>query len=138
LAKTVKSRRRITLPSVVVDALRVERAKQAEKTLASQPDDDRSDVVLRAPNGRPWRPAAFDRAWRRFKRNNGIPVRFHDLRHSHASQLLVAGVHVKVVSERLGYANASITLDIYSHCTSNMQQEAAEMIDQALAAALAG
>ena len=136
MAKTVKSRRRITLPSVVVDALRVERAKQAEKTLASQPDDDRSDVVLRAPNGRPWRPAAFDRAWRRFKRNNGIPVRFHDLRHSHASQLLVAGVHVKVVSERLGHASVGITLDVYSHVIPALQEEAAEKIDAGLRAAL--
>ena len=126
------------MPSVVVDALRVERAKQAEKTLASQPDDDRSDVVLRAPNGRPWRPAAFDRAWRRFKRNNGIPVRFHDLRHSHASQLLVAGVHVKVVSERLGHASIAITLDTYSHVIPALQEEAADKIDAGLRAALAG
>jgi len=136
--KTVKSRRRITLPSILVDALRAENAKQAEKTLVSPPGDDRSDVVLRAPNGRPWRPAAFDRAWRRFKRNNGIPVRFHDLRHSHASQLLVAGVHVKVVSERLGHASVGITLDVYSHVIPALQEEAAEKIDAGLRAALAG
>ena len=67
-----------------------------------------------------------------------LEIRFHDLRHTHATQLLQAGVHPKVVSERLGHANVSITLDIYSHVAPNMQHEAAEKIDQALAAALAG
>lgn len=51
--KTAKSRRRITLPGVVVDALRAEKARQAEKTLASPPGDDQSDLVLRAANGHP-------------------------------------------------------------------------------------
>ena len=49
-----------------------------------------------------------------------------------------AGIHPKVVSERLGHANVSITLDIYSHCTANMQQEAAAKIDEALRGVLAG
>jgi integrase len=53
-------------------------------------------------------------------------------------ELLRQGVHPKVVQERLGHANVSITLDIYSHCTANMQEEAAAKIDEALAAALAG
>ena len=52
--------------------------------------------------------------------------------------LLRQGVHPKVVQERLGHANVSITLDIYSHCTANMQQEAAEKIDAGLRKALAG
>jgi site-specific recombinase XerD len=51
--------------------------------------------------------------------------------------LLRQGVHPKVVQERLGHANVSITLDIYSHLTANMQQEAAEKIDEALREALA-
>jgi len=50
-------------------------------------------------------------------------VRFHDLRHTHASQLHNAGVPVKVVSERLGHATASITLDVYSHLLLGMQAE---------------
>ena len=55
-----------------------------------------------------------------------------------AAHLAEAGVHPKVVQERLGHANVSITLDIYSHCTANMQREAAEKIDEALRGALAG
>ena len=64
-------------------------------------------------------------------------IRLHDLRHTHATLALQAGIHPKVVSERLGHANVSITLDIYSHLTANMQQEAAEKIDEALREALA-
>ena len=62
----------------------------------------------------------------------------HDLRHTHATQLLKAGVHPKVVQERLGHANLGITLDIYSYVAPHMQDEAAEKIDAGLRKALAG
>ena len=62
----------------------------------------------------------------------------HDLRHTHATQLLKAGVHPKVVSERLGHASIDITLDTYSHVMPGMQEEAAEKIDAGLRKALAG
>jgi len=61
-----------------------------------------------------------------------------DLRHTHATQLLKAGVHPKVVSERLGHASIGITLDTYSHVMPGMQEEAAEKIDAGLRKALAG
>jgi integrase len=72
------------------------------------------------------------------KAKQSIAVRFHDLRHRHATQLLKAGVHPKVVSERLGHASIGITLDTYSHVMPGMQEEAAEKIDAGLRAALAG
>ena len=55
-------------------------------------------------------------------------IRPHDLRHTHATLALQAGIHPKVVSERLGHANISITLDTYSHAIPAMQEEAAERI----------
>ena len=55
-------------------------------------------------------------------------IRLHGLRHTHATLALQAGVHPKVVSERLGHATISITLDTYSHAIPAMQEEAAEMI----------
>ncbi|HEY5472692.1 MAG TPA: tyrosine-type recombinase/integrase [Candidatus Limnocylindrales bacterium] len=61
-----------------------------------------------------------------------------DLRHTQATQLLKAGVHPKVVSERLGHASSGITLDTYSHVMPGMQEEAAERIDAGLRKALAG
>lgn len=64
-------------------------------------------------------------------------IRFHDLRHSAATLLLAAGVHPKVVQERLGHANIGITLDIYSHVQPSMQREVADLLDRFLAAATA-
>ena len=93
--KTAKSSRRITLPGVVIDALRAHRAEQAKKTLAREPGYVESDLVLAAPGGGPWWPSNFDRVWRRFKTKQGLQIRFHDLRHTHATQLLKAGVHPK-------------------------------------------
>ncbi len=52
----------------------------------------------------------------------------HDLRHTHATPALQAGVHPKVVSERFGHATVSITLDTYSHAIPAMQEEAAQLI----------
>jgi hypothetical protein len=69
----------------------------------------------------------------------GLPhVRFHDLRHTHATQLLKQGVHPKVVSERLGHSKVSITLDTYSHVLPGMQEDAAEKIDLAMRLAIQG
>ena len=68
---------------------------------------------------------------------DGVPrVRFHDLRHSHATQLLVAGVHPKVAQERLGHSSISITLDLYSHVTETMQEDAAARLDNAFRSAI--
>jgi len=56
-------------------------------------------------------------------------MRFHDLRHSAATILLVVGVHPKVVQERLGHSSIAMTLDVYSHVIPSMQREAANKID---------
>ena len=62
----------------------------------------------------------------------GVPrVRFHDLRHSHATQLLSAGVHPKIVQERLGHSTIAVTMDIYSHVSETMQGDAALRLDAA-------
>ena len=63
-------------------------------------------------------------------------MRFHDLRHTHATLLLRDGIYVKVVSERLGHANVAITLDTYAHVLPGMQGEAAARLDSIMAKAL--
>jgi len=63
-------------------------------------------------------------------------VRFHDLRHSHATQLLCAGVHPKVAQERLGHSTITTTLDLYSHVTETMQVDAAAKLDTAFRTAI--
>jgi integrase len=63
-------------------------------------------------------------------KRSGLPhVRFHDLRHAHATLMLLQGVHPKVVSERLGHASVGITLDTYSHVLPTMQTEAVKAFD---------
>jgi integrase len=62
--------------------------------------------------------------------------RFHDLRHSHASHLLRAGIHPKIVSERLGHSTVGITLDTYSHVLPGMQEDAVRLLDAALTMAM--
>jgi integrase len=63
-------------------------------------------------------------------------VRFHDLRHSHATQLRSAGVHPKVAQERLGHSTITTTLDLYSHVTETMQGDAAAKLDTAFRSAI--
>jgi integrase len=61
----------------------------------------------------------------------GLPhARFHDLRHAHATFMLIQGVHPKVVSEHLGHASIGITLDTYSHVLPIMQEHAARAFDE--------
>jgi integrase len=84
-----------------------------------------------APGDGPWWPSNSDRVWRRFKTRQKLEIRFHDLRHTHATQLLKVGAHPKVVSKRLGHASIGITLDTYSHVMPGMQEEATEKIDAA-------
>ena len=59
-------------------------------------------------------------------------IRFHDLRHTSATLALAAGIHPKVVSERLGHSSIAITLDLYSHVTPSLQAEAAEKLGAVL------
>lgn len=63
----------------------------------------------------------------------GLPsIRFHDLRHTAATLMLLQGINPKVVSERLGHASVAITLDRYSHVLPSMQRDAAEVLGRAL------
>lgn len=73
------------------------------------------------------------RHWKPLLRRAGLPdIRFHDLRHTCATLLLTQGVHPKVVSEMLGHANISITLDTYSHVIPGLGEAAASAMEDAL------
>ncbi len=135
--KTRKSRRTISLPSITVDALRKHRAEQMELYLSLGSGWDDGGLVCTKAAGEPVNPNTLTSGFASRVRDMDIPrVRFHDLRHTHATQLLKEGVHPKVAQERLGHATIAVTLDLYSHVMPGMQEDAAARVDRALKTAL--
>ena len=128
--KTAHSRRTVTLPPSLVELFKVYRADQELLRVQLGVSLKADDFVFIRPDGSPINPNAITLAFRRIVKNAGLKgIRIHDLRHTHATLMLKAGVHPKVVSERLGHANIGITLDIYSHVLPGMQESAAEKFD---------
>jgi integrase len=129
--KTAKGRRSIALDSATVSALRRLRRGQLEERLRFGELWSDTGLVVVGEDGIAIRPNTFSRTFARHARAAALPaIRLHDLRHSYATAALSAGVPAKVVSERLGHANISITLDTYSHVLPNMQEQAAEQVAQ--------
>jgi integrase len=80
-------------------------------------------------DGSPLDPTAVSKRFVRLVADSGLPrIRLHDLRHTHATLALQAGVNPKIVSERLGHATVAFTLDVYSHALQHLQQEAADRV----------
>jgi len=128
--KTAQSRRSVTLPPSLVELLKVYRADQELLRVQLGVSLEADDFVFIRPDGSPINPSAVTLAFRRIIKRAGLrDIRIHDLRHTHATLMLKAGIHPKVVSERLGHANISITLDIYSHVLPGLQEAAAEKFD---------
>jgi len=131
--KTVKSRRMVDLPPSAALVLREHKEhQQAIRTLmgiALQPDD----LIFSHADGKPLLPDTVTHAWINLARHTGLRgVRLHDSRHSHATIMLKAGIHPKVVQERLGHASIQITLDTYSHTVPGLQKAAAARFDEGL------
>jgi integrase len=127
--KTARGRRLIALDPGTITALRIHHAQQAAERLALGPTWTADDLVFTREDGQPLHPDWFRRRFERRVARAGLPkIRFHDLRHTHATLALQAGVHPKVISERLGHATVAITLDIYSHAIPALQHDAATTI----------
>ena len=129
--KTAQSRRTVVLPPSLVELFRVYRFDQELLRIQLGIGLNADDFVFIRPDGSPINPNAVTLAFRRIIRRAGLKdIRIHDLRHTHASLMLKAGIHPKVVSERLGHANIGITLDLYSHVLPGLQEAAAEKFDR--------
>jgi integrase len=129
--KTPRSRRSLSLDPETGAVLRAHRARQAKEKLAAGPAWTDDDLVFSNELGEPLHPNRFTRSFRAAVRRAGVrPIRLHDLRHTWATLALEAGVHPKVVSERLGHATTSITLDIYSHVQPELDAQAATTVAQ--------
>jgi integrase len=127
--KTAKGRRVIALDPATVEVLKAQAARQLDEQDEWDKAWIESGLVFTAENGGPLDPDSISRFWRQAVKKSMLPrIRLHDLRHTHATLALQAGIHPKVVSERLGHATVSITLDTYSHAIPAMQEEAAVLI----------
>ncbi len=132
--KSVGSRRAVALLPTLVETLRaVQAAQAAARREFGQAYEDHG-LVFCQPNGKPLHAHnVTQRDLPRVAKRAGVPrIRFHDLRHCHATLLLQQGVHPKVVQERLGHSTISMTLDTYSHVVPGMQERAAVDLEKRL------
>jgi integrase len=129
--KTPHSRRAVALPQSLVALLKYYRDQQAATMKSLGAAIDEKGFVFTTFDGKPLDPSGVSRAFARMIKHAGIPhIRLHDLRHTHATIMLKAGVHPKIVSERLGHATVGITLDTYSHVLPGLQEAAADKFDK--------
>ena len=125
LTKTNRPRT-ISIDARTVTALRTQRRVQAAQRLA-WPGEwlDEWDLVFTREDGSPLNPMQLSDAFRKLVPSPDLPrIRLHDLRHTHATLLLQAGVPVKVVADRLGHADVSMTLNVYAHVLPAMDSHA--------------
>ena len=131
--------RTVALPSFAVEELRRHRAGQAEELLKLGIRLSQDMHVFAHADGSPIQPNSLTHEFVRILAlSPALPrIRFHDLRHTHATHLLANGVHPKIAQERLGHSSIGITLDLYSHVLPGMQADAAAKVDAALRKAMA-
>lgn len=141
--KTKRSRRVVDIDAGTVATLKSWARTQKEFALLHGAGWSGSGLVFTMPGGEAWHPDSISQAFDRLvspaskaRAEASLKIRprirFHDLRHTHASHLLAAGVNVKVVSERLGHASVAFTLDTYAHVMPGQQKEAAAAVSALL------
>ena len=122
--------RTVALSAMVTAELRMHRLAQAEELLGLGVRQSDTTFVYTRQDGEPVQPRSLSQMWSTV--TTALPrIRFHDLRHAHATHMLAAGIHPKVASERLGHSRVGITLDLYSHVLPGMQEDAAARVDEA-------
>lgn len=128
--KSAAGIRDITLGGGVLKELKHAHAQYNRNKLAMGARFKDSGLVFSQEDGGAYRPESLTRMWRRFLEKHQLKdIRFHDLRHSCATALLEAGVDPKTVQNRLGHSDITMTMNIYAHCTQNMDRNAAQKLD---------
>jgi integrase len=126
--KSALSARTVHIDQRVVEVLLQHRTDQVRARALLGDGWQDNDLVFPRADGNWWNPPSVTAAFTRAVAAAGVPrIRLHDLRHTHASLLLVAGVSPKVVSERLGHSSVAFTLDTYAHVMPGMQPDAAKL-----------
>ena len=128
--KTASGKRKIILPQFVLEALQQYRIRQLEAKLKAGPQWEEHDLVFCNIYGRFLNTNSLQVLFSSLLKKARLPhLRSHDLRHSAATILLSMGVPAKVVQELLGHSHPSITIGVYGHVLSSMQQEAMDKLD---------
>jgi integrase len=129
--------RTIALPALLIEELRRHRVEQAQTLLSFGIRVTADHHVVMQADGTPLQPNSLTHAFATFVEARGLKrVRLYDLRHSHATHMLAAGIHPKIASERLGHSKVGITLDLYSHVIPGMQNEAAKQVSALISDAI--
>lgn len=130
--KTANARRTIDLDPTTIDVLHGWQALQSAERRAVGMDD--SDQMFTSASGEPVHPHAISQSFDRIVRRASVPIiSLHGLRHTHGSLLIEAGIPVKVVSERLGHARETFTIETYQHVMPGMQAKAASTFETLMA-----
>jgi integrase len=133
--KTARGRRTVVLDPATVAALREHRRRMLSERLLMGAGFTDHGLVFCRPDGGPLHPERFSRTFTVEADRAGLPrITVHGLRHTWATLALSAGVHPKIVQERLGHAGIGITLDTYSHVTEGLHGDAANLVAGLIAA----
>lgn len=131
--KTASGTRTVSIPDKLVNHLRLTRKKALENKLMFGSKYMDKDLVVCTKKGTPVNPSNLLKTFKKDTEETGLPsIRFHDLRHTHATLLIEKDINPKVIQERLGHSRIGITLDIYSHVLPSMQQQVAQKLDEIL------
>ena len=137
-------RRTVSIDESTVRVLRAHRARQVEEQLVVETDWPDSDLVFRTAFGEPLYPDTPSQLMPKLVRRHNVehpdepllPMRLHDLRHVHATTLLLAGVPVHVVAARLGHGDPNITLRVYAHVLQDLSPAVADAFARAVTGVL--
>ncbi|MED1089749.1 site-specific integrase [Bacillus paramycoides] len=132
-AKTNSSKRTIPVPIETIDSLKKHKITINKEKLRFGSAYQDFDLINCDMSGKVLRRSTFRCNFDKLIRNAGVKkIKFHDLRHTHATLLLKQGVNPKIISERLGHTDISITLSVYSHVLPNMQEEAVKNFSKSI------
>jgi len=128
--KTAHSRRRVRMTRKLADYLREYKAEKESLSLHLVRLPKLDDLVFSNVEGKPIDPGVLTHNFHRIAKRAGLEnVRFHDLRHSFASFMLLRGVPAKLISEALGHSSVAFTMDVYSHIIEGMRSDTMELLD---------
>ncbi|MFD1735371.1 tyrosine-type recombinase/integrase [Bacillus salitolerans] len=131
--KTLNSKRKVPIPEIIIDELLIHKKNQNKWKYKLNNQYFDNDLVICTETGSFLDPRNVLRVMKRIcKAANLKPIRFHDIRHTHASILISSGVDLVKVSARLGHANPKITLETYAHLIPNDFNEVADIFHNAI------